>query len=160
MITIEWLYGVIGLLVGVIMAWGITALFYHRGLSKKAKELEESRVRTENEAKSIISEAVRKGENRKRELLLSMKEEIQNARHTLECDVREKRQEMTRERQRLEQKESTLDRRIQSLEDRERNFKERESALDEKVELNAVEIKKMAELERVAGLSRRCGARS
>jgi ribonuclease Y len=153
-ITIEWLYGVIGLLVGVIMAWGITALFYHRGLSKKAKELEESRVRTENEAKSIISEAVRKGENRKRELLLSMKEEIQNARHTLECDVREKRQEMTRERQRLEQKESTLDRRIQSLEDRERNFKERESALDEKeVELNAVEIKKMAELERVAGLS-------
>ena len=66
---------------------GYDRAVYHRGLSK-AKEIEDSRVRTENEAKSIISE-VRKGENRRELLLYEGRIQTRAIRWS---DVRDKRQ--------------------------------------------------------------------
>ncbi|MDD3418110.1 MAG: ribonuclease Y, partial [Eubacteriales bacterium] len=99
-------------------------------------------------------DAIKKGEDRKREILLSVKEEVHKSKLELERDVRERRQELTRERERIDTKETTLDRRAQSLEDREQNFKQREDRLqDQEVEIAAIESQKRVELERVAGLS-------
>ena len=123
MITIEWLYVFIGLLAGAIVAWILTALFYNKGYSKKSQELLVSKQRTEEEAVAVVGEAIKKGEERKREILLSIKEEVHKAKLNLESDVREKRQELTRDRQRIDQKETTLDRRSQSLEDKEKHYK-------------------------------------
>lgn len=153
-ITIEWLFMVIGLLAGAIAASGLTALFYHKGYSKKGQELLEDRQKTDEEAVAIITDAIKKGEDRKREILLSVKEEVHKSKLELERDVRERRQELTRERERIDTKETTLDRRAQSLEDREQNFKQREDRLqDQEVEIAAIESQKRVELERVAGLS-------
>lgn len=153
-ITIEWLFMVIGLLAGAIAASGLTALFYHKGYSKKGQELLEDRQKTDEEAVAIITDAIKKGEDRKREILLSVKEEVHKSKLELERDVRERRQELTRERERIDTKETTLDRRAQSLEDREQNFKQRENRLqDQEVEIAAIESQKRVELERVAGLS-------
>ncbi|MDD2572122.1 MAG: ribonuclease Y [Eubacteriales bacterium] len=145
---------VIGLLAGAIAASGLTALFYHKGYSKKGQELLEDRQKTDEEAVAIITDAIKKGEDRKREILLSVKEEVHKSKLELERDVRERRQELTRERERIDTKETTLDRRAQSLEDREQNFKQREDRLqDQEVEIAAIESQKRVELERVAGLS-------
>lgn len=153
-ITIEWLFMVIGLLAGAIAASGLTALFYHKGYSKKGQELLEDRQKTDEEAVAIITDAIKKGEDKKREILLSVKEEVHKSKLELERDVRERRQELTRERERIDTKETTLDRRAQSLEDREQNFKQREDRLqDQEVEIAAIESQKRVELERVAGLS-------
>ena len=153
-ITIEWLFMVIGLLAGALAASGLTALFYHKGYSKKGQELLEDRQKTDEEAVAIITDAIKKGEDRKREILLSVKEEVHKSKLELERDVRERRQELTRERERIDTKETTLDRRAQSLEDREQNFKQREDRLqDQEVEIAAIESQKRVELERVAGLS-------
>lgn len=153
-ITIEWLFMVIGLLAGALAASGLTALFYHKGYSKKGQELLEDRQKTDEEAVAIIADAIKKGEDRKREILLSVKEEVHKSKLELERDVRERRQELTRERERIDTKETTLDRRAQSLEDREQNFKQREDRLqDQEVEIAAIESQKRVELERVAGLS-------
>ncbi|NLA71738.1 MAG: ribonuclease Y [Clostridiaceae bacterium] len=153
-ITIEWLYVFIGLLAGAIVAWILTALFFNKGYSKKSQELLVSKQRTEEEAVAVVGEAIKKGEERKREILLSIKEEVHKAKLNLESDVREKRQELTRDRQRIDQKETTLDRRSQSLEDKEKHYKEREEAqYVREDELATMEIQKKAELERVAGLS-------
>lgn len=153
-ITIEWLFMVIGLLAGALAASGLTALFYHKGYSKKGQELLEDRQKTDEEAVAIITDAIKKGEDRKREILLSVKEEVHKSKLELERDVRERRQELTRERERIDTKETTLDRRAQSLEDREQNFKQRENRLqDQEVEIAAIESQKRVELERVAGLS-------
>lgn len=154
MITIEWLYVVAGLLAGAVTAWVLTALFYHKGYSKKSRELLEKKQSTDEEAIAIIGKAIKEGEDRKREILLSVKEEVHKTRIELERDVRERRQDLTRERQRIDQKETVLDRRAQSLEDREMNSKDRETALQEREEdLTAIEAQKRTELERVAGLS-------
>ncbi|MGI6157704.1 MAG: ribonuclease Y [Saccharofermentanales bacterium] len=153
-ITIDWLYLVIGLLAGAIAAWAVTALFYHKGFSKKGRELEDYQRKSEEEAAALIGEAVKTGEDRKREILLATKEEVHNAKLELERDVRSKRQALTRERQRIDQKETVLDRRTQSLEDRERNYTEREAGLNEReAALEEVETQKRMELERIAGLS-------
>ena len=153
-ITIEWLFMVIGLLAGAVAAGGLTALFYHKGYSKKSQELLEDRQKTDEEAIAIIGDAIKKGEDKKREILLSVKEEVHKSKLELERDVRERRQELTRERERMDQKETVLERRAQSLEDRELNFKQREDRLSEKEdEIANIESQKRVELERVAGLS-------
>ncbi len=153
-ITIEWLYVVAGLLAGAVAAWVLTALFYNKGYSKKSRELLEKKQATEEEALAIVGEAIKEGEDRKREILLSVKEEVHKGKLELERDVRERRQDLTRERQRIDQKETVLDRRAQSLEDRESNFKDRELVLLQKEDdLTAIEAQKRLELERVAGLT-------
>lgn len=154
MITIEWLYVIAGLLAGALVTWVVTALFHHKGYSKKSRELLEMRQKTKDEALTTIGEAVKEGEDKKREILLSVKEEVHKAKLELERDVRERRQDLTRERQRIDQKETVLDRRAQSLEDREEQFKDREAELQTKeYELAAIDAQKRVELERLAGLS-------
>lgn len=153
-ITIEWLYVIAGLLAGALVTWVVTALFHHKGYSKKSRELLEMRQKTKDEALTTIGEAVKEGEDKKREILLSVKEEVHKAKLELERDVRERRQDLTRERQRIDQKETVLDRRAQSLEDREEQFKDREAELQTKeYELAAIDAQKRVELERLAGLS-------
>ncbi|HHX19006.1 MAG TPA: ribonuclease Y [Clostridiaceae bacterium] len=153
-ITIDWLSLALGILAGVLIGVIPTALFYHKGFSKKSRELLESKQKTEEDAALLIGEAVKTGEDKKREILLSTREEVHKARLELERDVRAKRQELTRERQRIDQKETVLDRRTQSLEDRERHYTEREELLNARdVELQASEAKKREELERIANLT-------
>ena len=153
-ITIEWLYVVVGLLAGAVSAWALTALFFHKGYSKKSRELLETKQKTDEEALAIVGEAIKKGEDRKREILLAVKEEVHKAKLELERDVRERRHELNRERQRIDQKETVLDRRAQSLEDREEESKDREKNLLEKEDnLLVIEAQKRLELERVAGMS-------
>lgn len=154
MITIEWLYVVAGLLAGAVIAWLLTAFFYNKGYSKQSQELLETRQKMDEEAIAIVGEAIKTGEDKKREILLSVKEEVHKAKIELERDVRERRHDLTRERQRIDQKETVLDRRAQSLEDREENFRERETDLSRREDdLTAVEAEKRTELERIASLS-------
>jgi ribonuclease Y len=153
-ITIEWLYVVAGLLAGAVIAWLLTAFFYNKGYSKQSQELLETRQKMDEEAIAIVGEAIKTGEDKKREILLSVKEEVHKAKIELERDVRERRHDLTRERQRIDQKETVLDRRAQSLEDREENFRERETDLSRREDdLTAIEAEKRTELERIASLS-------
>ena len=153
-ITINWLELLVGLFIGAILAMLLTRIIFIKGLDKKSKKLDESRKKTEEEALELIGEAVKTGEDKKRELLLLAKEEVHKTRLELERDVREKRQEISRERARQEQKEEQLDRRTQSLEDRNRNNDEREEQLNEREEIiQMLDAKKTAELERIAGLT-------
>ena len=153
-ITIEWLYVIAGLLAGAMATWALTALFYHKGYSKKSRELLEKKQKSDEEARVIVGQAVKEGEDRKREILLTVKEEVHKAKLELERDVRERRHDLTRERQRIDQKETVLDRRAQSLEDREQNFKDKEAELQTKeYELAEIDARKRVELERIAGLT-------
>ncbi|NLB50710.1 MAG: ribonuclease Y [Clostridiaceae bacterium] len=134
--------------------WALTALFYHKGYSKKSRELLEKKQKSDEEARVIVGQAVKEGEDRKREILLTVKEEVHKAKLELERDVRERRHDLTRERQRIDQKETVLDRRAQSLEDREQNFKDKEAELQTKeYELAEIDARKRVELERIAGLT-------
>ena len=63
-ITIDWLSLALGILAGVLIGVIPTALFYHKGFSRKSRELLESKQKTEEDAALLIGEAVKTGEDR------------------------------------------------------------------------------------------------
>lgn len=153
-ITIEWLFILVGLVVGVLLTFLVMLYIFKKGISKQSKALEATRRKTEEDAIALIGDAVKTGEEKKRTLLLQAKEEVHKTRLELEKDVREKRQEIQRDRNRMEQKEEQLDRRSQSLEDRERNYDNREKQLKSReTEMDRLEEQKRIELERISGLT-------
>ena len=108
----------------------------------------------EEEAKRILSDAIKSAESRKKEALVEAKDEIYKMRTEAEKDVKERRSEVTRQERRLVQKEESLDRKLENLEKKDdvlqNKIKEAESKLAE-----AEEIKKrqFEMLERISGLT-------
>ncbi len=132
----------------------LTIVFYRLGYSKRAQEIEASLEKAETDAANTIGEAQKTAENRKRELLLQAKEEIHKARIEFEKDVRDKKSELQRERNRLEQKEEAHERKIETFEQKEEALESRVSdvlALEERA--RELEKQKVIELERISSLT-------
>ena len=153
-IAIDWLFFIVGLFLGAIGAVAATIAFYRFGFSKKAKDLQTAMEQAESDAGSMIGEAQKAAENRKRELLLQAKEEIHKSRLEFEKDVREKKSELQRERNRLDQKEEAFERKIDIFEQKEEALETRVSdilALEENA--RDLERQKVIELERISSLT-------
>jgi ribonuclease Y len=152
--NVNWLFLIIGLIVGILLGASVVLFIYKRGLTREQKKLQEDVQKAEADSVKRAAEAQKDAENRKRELLLQAKEEISKARVELEHDVREKRQELARERNKLEQKEDNIDRMLATAESK-RNELEAKLKQIEEVEKHTKEIeaRKAEELEKVSGLS-------
>jgi len=150
----EWLYALLGLILGILLGIVGTVVFYKRGLSSQQKQLQEDIQKAEDENAKLLGEAQKNAESRKRDLLLQAKEEISKARAELERDVRERKQELAKERNRLDQKEETLDKKLSSIELKEieiENIKHEITATEQRT--REIEAKKTVELEKISGLS-------
>ncbi|MBO4459962.1 MAG: ribonuclease Y [Clostridiales bacterium] len=144
----------VALIVGILLGWIITFLFFKKGLSKKQQELEENAVKQSEENDKLVENARKQAESDKRELLLQAKEEITKAKSELEKDARERKSEITKERNRLEQKEENINR-IQANTERKQEEIDRKLASISEHELRVkdLEARKQVELEKVSGLS-------
>ncbi|MCI9406047.1 MAG: ribonuclease Y [Oscillospiraceae bacterium] len=139
---------------GVIafLAGGVLCFFI--GVRYRRKVAEAEMGSAEEEAKRILSDAIKSAESRKKEALVEAKDEIYKMRTEAEKDVKERRSEVTRQERRLVQKEESLDRKLENLEKKDdvlqNKIKEAESKLAE-----AEEIKKrqFEMLERISGLT-------
>lgn len=94
-----------------IAAVVLCAVFFAAGILYRKKVAEKQIGSAEEEAKRIINEAIKGGENKKREMLLEAKEEIHKSRSEYEREVKERRAEVSKQERRLQQKEETLDKR-------------------------------------------------
>ena len=102
----EWYHFLIiavGILVGLGVGFGL-------GIGYRKKVAEREIGSAEAEATRLINEAIRSGENRKKEMLLEAKDEIHKSRTEHDKEVKERRAELSKQERRLEQKEATLDR--------------------------------------------------
>lgn len=109
----------------------------------------------EEKAKSIITEAERAADSKKREALLEAKEENQKMRQELEKELKERRAEISRQERRINQKEETLDKKTDALERKEQSLNGRLRALDKKEhEITEIKQKQTEELERISGMTR------
>lgn len=103
------------------------------------------------EAQRIIDEA----QTEAREITLSAKDEELRLREQAENDIKRMRQNLQREEERLQKRRETLDGKMDQLENRERRQNQRQSRLDKlHNELQNLQKQRLAELERVAALSR------
>ena len=141
------LFTVIGLLVGALIGFFV-------GMIYRKKVAEREIGSAETEATRLINEAIRSGENRKKEMLLEAKDEIHKSRTEHDKEVKERRAELTKQERRLEQKEATLDKKTEAFERKEEELSRRLAKVTE-TQAQADEIKKqqLTTLEQISGLT-------
>ncbi len=127
-------------------------LFFVLGITYRKKVAEKEIGSAEEEAKRIINEAIKGGENKKREMLLEAKEEIHKTR--TEQENKERRNELQKQERRLQQKEESLDKKLDLHEKKEEELAKRVAAVQQQQE-EAARIKKsqMEMLEKISGMT-------
>ena len=146
----EWYHYLIIVLaaaVGIIIGCAI-------GFAYRKKVAEREIGSAEAEATRLINEAIRNGENRKKEMLLEAKDEIHKSRTDLEKEVKDRRAELTKQERRLEQKEATLDKKTEAFERKEEELSRRlaDAAKTQKAAEEAHK-QQLTTLEKISGLT-------
>ena len=137
-----------------IAAVVLCAVFFAAGILYRKKVAEKQIGSAEEEAKRIINEAIKGGENKKREMLLEAKEEIHKSRSEYEREVKERRAEVSKQERRLQQKEEALDKKIDLHEKKEDELAKRIAAIDKKqAEVESLKRSQMEVLEKISGLT-------
>ena len=137
-----------------IAAVVLCAVFFAAGILYRKKVAEKQIGSAEEEAKRIINEAIKGGENKKREMLLEAKEEIHKSRSEYEREVKERRAEVSKQERRLQQKEEALDKKINLHEKKEDELAKKIAAIDKKQEeVDSLKRSQMEVLEKISGLT-------
>ena len=102
------------------------------GIAYRKKIAEAKLGSAEKEAQSIIDNAVKSADARKRELMLEAKEENQKMRADLDKEMKERRSEISRQERRLAQKEENLDKKTEALEKKDNTLNQKLKELEQK----------------------------
>ena len=130
---------------------------------KYRQDITEKKIgRTEEYAKRLYDDAVRKAEDYKKEKVLEAKEEILKAkaendreRAENEHEMRERRNEVQKNERRLIQREETLEKKASNLESREESLNKKAADLARmEEEITELKNKQLTELERIAALTK------
>ena len=138
-----------------VVAVVLAVVGFFAGSAYRRKTSEAALGSAEEEAKRILSDAMKTAEAKKKEALVEAKDEIFKLRQDADKDIRERRSEVQRQEHRLQQKEETLDRKIDNLEVKEEKLAERSKEIDEKLqECDRIRQSQMEMLEKISGYSK------
>ena len=142
-ITIHVVCAIVALLIGIAI-----------GILIRKRVAEREIGSAEAEATRLINEAIRGGENKKKEMLLEAKDEIHKSRTEHEKEVKERRAELSKQERRLEQKEATLDKKTEAFEKKEEDLAKKLAKVAE-TQAKADELcqAQSAKLEEISGLT-------
>jgi len=123
-------------------------------VDKKVKADSETIGTAEDKARSIIDDAIKSAEAKKREALLEVKEESLRTKNELEKETKERRNELQKYEKRVLAKEESVDKKADAVEKREADCASRIAELQKKEKwVEELELKGVQELERVSGLT-------
>ena len=145
---ISFLLGIAGgLIVGGV-------IFFILGVTYRKKVAEKEIGSAEEEAKRIINEAIKGGENKKREMLLEAKEEIHKTRTEQERENKERRNELQTQERRLQQKEESLDKKLDIHEKKEEELAKKVAAVQKQQdEVTLIKKGQLEMLEKISGMT-------
>lgn len=139
-------------IVGAVLIVVIALIAFFVGVSYRRKVAEAQLGSAEDEAKRIISEALKNAEVKKKEAMVEAKDEIYRLRTEFERDTRERRNEITRQERRIQQKEESIDKKMESLEKKEEHYQTKMSEVETQLhEANEIKKRHMEMLERISG---------
>ena len=95
------------------------ALAFFAGVNHRKREAEAAIGSAEDEAKRIISNAIKTAAAKKKEAVLEGKDEIHRLRNESEREMNDRRKEIQRQERRVSQKEESLDKKMENLESKE-----------------------------------------
>ena len=143
MIIVAIVLCVIGVIVG-----------FNLGVAHRKKIAEAEFGSAEEKAKSIVKDAEKAADAKKRELLLEAKEENQKLRADFDAEVKERRNELNRQERRINQKEENLDKKTDNLEKKEQTLSQKLKSLESKEkEIAEIKEQQMALIEKISGLT-------
>ena len=123
-------------------------------VNNKAKKDAEVVGTAENRARSIIDEALKTAETKKREALLEVKEESLRTKNELEKETKERRYELQKYERRVLSKEESVDKKADAVEKREAECTAKVAELQKREKkVDELEQKGVQELERISGLT-------
>lgn len=147
------------LIVVVLLAGAVGAYFYAINKGKKITEAKYEQLG--KDARKIISDAEEEATKKQKELIADGKKEIQSLRDAYNAEVKEKKQQLQEEANKLERRETSLDNRSENLDKRESSLITKENKLEDRiveVEKRNTKIEELIEeqekkLMEIAGLS-------
>ena len=106
------------------------------------------------EAKRIVNEAIKTAEQKRKESLMEAKDEAFRLKAEADKEIKERRNELSRQERRLDQKEETMERRSQNIEQKENDLKKRSELVEARLgELDQMKARQLEKLEAIAALS-------
>lgn len=145
-----WLVILLMLVVGIIFS----ILGFFVGVSNRKRTAEAEIGSAEQEAKRILSDAIKVAEAKKKEVILEGKEEVHKFRADTEKDLSERRKEVQRQERRILQREESLDKKIDNVEKKEENADQKLKLAEEKFkEAEDIKAKQQKTLEKISGYS-------
>ena len=140
---------VVLILVAAVLVAGAIGVFI--GITVRKNTAEKEIGSAEEEAKRIVSDAIKNGEAKKKELVLEGKEEVHRFRNESEKEIADRRREVQRQERRMQQKEETLDRKLDNVEKKEEKAAKKIKEADKKLE--EVETLKKSQFEMLEKIS-------
>ena len=123
-------------------------------VNNKAKKDAEVVGTAEDRARSIIDEALKTAETKKREALLEVKEESLRTKNELEKETKERRSELQKYERRVLSKEESVDKKADAVEKREAECTAKVAELQKREKkVDELEQKGVQDLERISGLT-------
>ena len=141
----------LGIAAGFVVGGVICFIF---GVTYRKKVAEKEIGSAEEEAKRIINEAIKGGENKKREMLLEAKEEIHKTRTEQERENKERRNELQKQERRLQQKEESLDKKLDIHEKKEEELAKKAAAVQKQQdEVATIKKSQLEMLEKISSMT-------
>ena len=144
----------LGVLVAVLAAVIFGALGIFVGIQRRKKQAEATIGSAEQEAKRIVSDAIKTSETKKKDAILEGREEVHRMRSEADREIADRRREVQRQERRIQQKEENLDRKLESVEQKEEAIAKKNRKADDRLaEAEQVKQKQFEELERISGFT-------
>ena len=145
---------VVTVVIAIVCAAAAGAVCFLAGVAHRKKTAEFTIGSAEQEAKRIVSEAIKNAEAKKKEAVLEGKDEIHRLRSESEKELNDRRKEVQRQERRIQQKEETLDKKIESLENKEEVLNNKIKRAEESLsEAESVKKSQFEMLERISGFT-------
>ncbi len=144
----------LSIIITVVVAAAAAVLAFLAGVAHRKKTAEFTIGSAEQEAKRIVSEAIKTAESKKKEAVLEGKDEIHRQRTESERELNDRRKEIQRQERRIQQKEENLDKRSENLEVKEDILNNKIKQAEEKrAEAATLKKNQFDMLERISGFT-------
>ncbi len=145
---------VIVLLVLVVLLVIALPVTWKAAIARKTQEDAEKIGSAEDKARSIIDDAIKTAETKKRESLLEVKEQSLAAKNEVDREIKDRRAEISKQERRIQSKEDALDRKTDAMEKREADYTSKENELKKKQQrIESMHAECVQELERISGMT-------
>jgi ribonuclease Y len=130
-------------------------LVYTKGIEYRKEQSETIIGSAEKEARKILEDAESEALNQKTSILLGAKDEVHKIRSDFEKEIKEKRNEMSRQERRIQQKEDNLDRKTENIEKKEETLNKKiKSAEDRLNQAESIKSQQLQTLEKISQMSK------